>query len=386
MDWSPRAQGRTRAGAHRAPSFDLGPFGLQQLSSPAYPIAVGSVCLFLVAALLVFSSQKVDVGNQDETASLLERAQEALDRNRLEEAVNHLTRVLSVREGHKLARQGLVDAFMRLGRWDEAQSHLHYLLLHFPEDATVRFLEAAVAFRTGDFSRAGRLADEILAKGDRREEVYKVAALSRFMLGDLEGFQERLSAALERSPEDAELHYHLGRYHFETRNYAKALQAFEEALQLDAGSHRAHYFAGLTQQGGGDRRSAERHFRKAIEIIEERGLKYGWAYADLGQMLVNEGEFQSGLGWLYRGMRNDPSLPYTHFSFASVLLRQHELSVEIELALKQALELDPGYSEAYYLLGRYYARIGERDKAEEAFSRFRELRENPVPSPFGLRR
>ncbi len=106
---------------------------------------------------------------------------------------------------------------------------------------------------------------------------------------------------------------------------------------------------------------------------------------DLGELLVNRGEFDTGLSWIYRGKRNDPTLPYTHFAYGRAVLRR-ETTPEVEEALQQAIKLDPGYTEAYYVLGRYYSKKGDKERAATAFQKFEELRKNPVPSPFGLRR
>ena len=59
---------------------------------------------------------------------------------------------------------------------------------------------------------------------------------------------------------------------------------------------------------------------------------------------------------------------------------------EIEQELNKAIKLDPGYTQAYYLLGRYYTKIGDKDRAKVAYTKFSELKSNPEPSPFGLRR
>ena len=90
----------------------------------------------------------------------------------------------------------------------------------------------------------------------------------------------------------------------------------------------------------------------------------------------------------------DPSLEVTsgrhkygdsHYVYARALMRR-EPTFEVEQSLERAIKLDPGYTEAYYVLGRYYTRIGDAERARSAFAKFGELRKNPVPSPFGLRR
>lgn len=119
--------------------------------------------------------------------------------------------------------------------------------------------------------------------------------------------------------------------------------------------------------------------------MEAQQVRYGWPFADLGELLILLGRDEDGLGWMYRGIRHDPDLAYTHFKYASALF-QRELGPEIERELLRAIELDPGYTQAYYVLGRYYSRIREKEKAERAIRKFQELKENPRPSPHGIPR
>jgi Tfp pilus assembly protein PilF len=52
----------------------------------------------------------------------------------------------------------------------------------------------------------------------------------------------------------------------------------------------------------------------------------------------------------------------------------------------EAIKLDPGYGDAYYLLARYYQRTGESQLAKDTFAKFEEIKKNPTPSPYGVRR
>ncbi len=316
---------------------------------------------------------------------LIQQAQQERDQGKLAEAESKLKQALQLDERNKLAREALVDVLMRQARWSEAVSNVQLLRLYFPHDGDVAFLATAVAFRTGQFPLASKLAGECLLRGDQRAEVYKILALSRFMLNDYEGFKTNISALLERNPNDADAHYHLGRYNYEVKNYIEGINAFKKAVQLDPDYFKAYYFMALCLQAGGNLEESKKNFRKSIEIIERKKVSYGWPFADLGELLVSEGRFEDGLGWLYRGTRNDPSLPYTHFKYAGALLKK-ENSTEIERELQAATRLDPNYTEAYYLLGRYYNKINEREKARAALAKFEELKKNPQPSPFGVRR
>ena len=348
-------------------------------------------CLFafsLISALnepWAWALGESSVQESVDVKQLLGRAQRAIDAGKFEEAVSFLREVLEVEERNNLARQALVDVLMRLMRWDEAQAEAHLLRLQFPKDPRVSFLAAAVAFRRGQFERASQLAQECLALDANYMQAYNILALSRFMLQDYEGFKTNLVALIERDPNNADAHYHLGRYYYEKKLYLEALAAFNKATELDPRHYKAHYFLGWCQRVKGDLEEGKKSYKKAVEIIEQRKVNYGWAYSDLGELLIIEGKYDEGLGWLYRGIRNDPQLPYSHLKYASALL-QKETSKEIENHLQLAVRLDSNYVEAYYVLGRYYRTIGDKERAREAFTKFQELRKNPQPSPYGVRR
>lgn len=337
----------------------------------------------IVCWLLLIASVPLLCGAQD--PSVLGRAQAELDRGNLTEAAALLRKALESDPKNKAVHVALIDALMRSGHGAEAAAAAQSAQRQFPGDGGVTYVAAAVALGTGNLEMASRLAKQSLAEGDRRAEVYKLLAMSRFLAGDADGFYENIQAAIERDPNSADSHYHLGRYYFEKKMYTPAIESFGRVYRLDPNHYKAWYFSGLSQQGSGDVEAAEKSFRKAIEIIDRRKVRYGWPFADLGEMLASRGRLDDGLGWLYRGTRNDPGLPYTHLKYAVALL-QKEPGVEVQHEIETALKLDPAYTEAYYQLGRYYSKTGQPERAKEAFAKFQELRNNPKPSPAGVRR
>lgn len=244
---------------------------------------------------------------------------------------------------------------------------------------------AAAAFRAGQIEQAAERARLCIQKGGATSETYKLLALASFLLQRLDDYQTNMKKAVELNPSDSGAHYHLGRFLYEQKQFEDAIERFRMAKQLDPDQYKAYYFSALCQQWINDEKAAVDDYRKAIEIIEHKKVAYGWPFVDLGDLLVVQGDFEGGLAWVYRGTRNDPDLPYTHYVYARTLMRK-EASFEVEDSLLRAIKLDPGYTEAYYLLGRYYSRMGDKERAKKAFTKFDELRKNPMPSPFGLRR
>ena len=244
---------------------------------------------------------------------------------------------------------------------------------------------AVLAFKAGQIERAAQLARECIDSGTVSSDAYKLLAISYFLLQRFDDYLVNMQRATELNPSDAEAQYHLGRYLYEVKDYKKAMERFSNAIALDPDNYKASYFLALCKQGNGDEKGAADDFRKAISIIERKHVSYGWPFADLGDLLALMGDYDGGLSWVYRGTRNDPSQPYVHYVYARVLMNK-EPTPEIEQELNKAIKLDPGYTQAYYLLGRYYTKIGDKERAKVAFAKFDELKSNPVPSAFGVRR
>ena len=244
---------------------------------------------------------------------------------------------------------------------------------------------AVMAFKAGQIERAAQLARQCIDSGTVSGDAYKLLAISCFLLQRFDDYLVNMQKAAELNPSDAEIQYHLGRYLYEVKQYKKAMDHFARAIALDPNNYKASYFLALCKQGNSDEKGAAEDFRKAIAIIERKRITYGWPFADLGDLLALQGDYDGGLSWVYRGTRNDPAQPYVHYVYARILMNK-EPTPEIEQELNEAIKLDPGYTQAYYLLGRYYTKIGDKERAKVAFAKFDELKNNPVPSPFGVRR
>ncbi len=349
-------------------------------------IQTAAVGLLVACALLPgeqgsVCAQELDLG----APPPIEQAQTMLQRGEWARAIPMLEQALLRDPRHKGARSALISTLMRLNRFAEAEKHAALFAEQYPAETEPIFLRALIAFQQGQLDRVSDLSGQCLKRGDERAEVHKLYAISEYLLGRPENFEKHIRAAIKQNPRDADGQYHLGRYLFEQKRYTDALTCFETAIKLHPDHFKSHYYTGLLYEAENKLESARAAFTTAIKIIDRIGVRYAWPFADLGRQLVNEGDLERGLGWLYRAVRNDPSSPYAHYGYAKALFQQGASS-EVKHELLEAIRLDPGYSEAYYLLARYYKKIGEEKLAQETFAKFDETKKNPVPSPFGLRR
>jgi Tfp pilus assembly protein PilF len=341
--------------------------------------------VLLLWLVLLGGSVRAQVASETAIAPLLEQAQASLQRSDWATATRLLTQVLAVQEQQRGARKTLIQALLQQNQFAEAERHAQILALQTPGDAETFSLRAAIALQQGNFAQASEWAAQCVKLHPRDAAGHKLLALSAYLQRQFAPFEHHIRTAARLNPLDPEPHYHLGRYYFEEKRYEEALQAFQIVFQRDADYYKARYYAALVYKGQNEMELSKRELQTAIRIIEQRKLAYAWPYADLGWLFINEGEYERGVGWLYRGVRNDPASPYAHYHYAKALF-QKDASFEVKAELDAALKLDPGYADAWYLLARYYKKAGQEQLAQETFTKFEEIKKNPLPSPFGVRR
>jgi tetratricopeptide (TPR) repeat protein len=316
---------------------------------------------------------------------LLTQAQNSLERGDRIAAAKLLTQVLDLQSTHHAARKTLIQVLLQQGKFSEAETHAQVLAQQAPGEPETFYLRGLIAFQQGKLEPAAEFATQCLTLNAKNPVAHKLLALTAYLQRQFEPFEQHIHTAARLDPLDPDPHYHLGRYYFEDKRYEDALREFKTVFQLAPNHYRARYYAGLVYEGQNEMAQAKEEMQTAIRLVEQSKLPYAWPFTDLGRLLVNEGEYERGLGWLYRAVRNDPASPYAHYNYAKALFRQGA-TFEVKAELDAALKLDPGYGDAWYLLGRYYQKAGRAELAKETFAKFEEIKKNPVPSPYGVRR
>lgn len=318
-------------------------------------------------------------------AQLLAKAQASFQRGDVATATTALEQALSLESENKPARKTLIQLLLAQGRLKEAEEQVRTFARFHPTENDTLFLQALVAFQNGDLRQASELAETCLKRGDKRAEVHKLLAMSEYLQRRFEKFETHIRESVKLDPLDPDPHYHLGRYYFEDKRYREALDEFKKAFELQPSHFKSRYYAALVYESQNDLELAKQELQAAIKVIDQLKVRYAWPYSDLGRMQVAEEDYERGVGWLYRAIRNDPASPYARYHYAKALFRQGA-TFEVKQELMEAIKLDPGYSDAYYLLARYYQKIGEEQLAKETFAKFEEIKKNPPPSPYGVRR
>ena len=133
---------------------------------------------------------------------------------------------------------------------------------------------------------------------------------------------------------------------YQGKDTAGALADFQHAISIAPGYYEAYYQAGMDYLALGNRADAEKSFRKAVELSDD---KYGEADVGVGILMLDRGIFADAEKMIRRGLQLNPNFWLGHYELGRALVNEKRLP-EAELSAIQARLLAPTTPIVYRLL------------------------------------
>ena len=242
-----------------------------------------------------------------------------------------------------------------------------------PQDRSLRIATARAQLMAGRFAEARDTSEQILRLEPGNAAALKIRGNAEYFLGQFSQATDTFIKLLDRHPKDTEGSYMLGRIYYQEGNVDQAIGQFERTLKLDPKHYKAWDNLGLCWQARGESEKATAHFVKAISLVEKDHPEYDWPYANLADLLVQQGDAERGFAAAAKAANRNPNSARNFYIGAKALEKLGKTELCLNWAQRSAA-LDPNYSEPQYLLVKVYQRLGQEDKAAEARKRFQELK------------
>lgn len=293
-----------------------------------------------------------------------------------------------------VARKQFATAAAQFQRAYDACPAQHPLLLQLSEvNARQRHFDAAILaakqfldLEPGSTAGELALANAYFMAQRLPESLQEVRSILRLQPGEpaalkLRGNIEYLSGhfdealatflvLLDKHPEDEDGAYMLGRIYYQEGRIEQASGQFQRVLRLNPNSYKALDNLGLCYQSLGDSELATRYFLTSIKMVESDHADYDWAYANLANLLLEQGNAERAFSAASKAADRNPYSARNFYLGGKALsqLGKDDLSANW---LERSASLDPKYPEPLYLLAKVYARMGQSEKAAAALERFR---------------
>lgn len=271
-------------------------------------------------------------------------------------------------------------------------------------DAVIQLARVQLARK--DIRGAGRTLEGAVARGVESAPLYALLAEVYEQAGHPENAIPAMRLAIQSDPKSEKYRFAYGLLLTNAYAPAAAVIRLEEALKTFPDSPRLWFALGLAHFKQDKDQEALRSFGHAAALDP----KFAPAYAYLGLLSVRRGEVGQAVALYERALRMAPQLSVLHYLLAEAMLQQPESdAARVETHLKQAAQLDPTFvsprlslaklfmrgerwadavaelekvtalepdsADAFYQLGRAYARLKRTAEAQAAVETFKRLNE-----------
>jgi tetratricopeptide (TPR) repeat protein len=179
------------------------------------------------------------------------------------------------------------------------------------------------------------------------------------------------SDVIKKSPNKSRPYHNRGFHYLEKREYAKALEDFNRAIELEPRYLQAYNNRATAYRALGLPLKALKDYGKAIELSD----KSAGSWHNRGQLLAEMGHADLAMADFARAIAVNPDYflaPYNRGRLHAQLKDYPSALAD----LSRALELKPDFSYAYAERGKVYLYLNEDEKALDDFTQCLKIRQN----------
>ena len=305
------------------------------------------------------------------------------------------------------ARAELGGAFYAAGLLNEAETELKVALALDAANGDAAVLLGRIYLARDDLKSAGRLLETAVAEGRATAAIYSLLAVVYEKSGHYENAIPAMRLAIGLKPESENYRFQYGLLLANANAPAAAVIRLDEALKTFPDSSRLWLARGIADLNNNKNVEAAQSIAKAVELDPH----FAQAYAYLGLVKMQVGDYPEAIKLYEKALANDANLVVVHQMIANAMLQQSDgdnARIEAELKkslavdktflpahltlgklyvrmqrwteavaeLNEVIRADPNLAEAYYQLGRAYARLKMKDESNAALAKFKELSES----------
>jgi tetratricopeptide (TPR) repeat protein len=244
---------------------------------------------------------------------------------------------------------------MRLNRWKEVATRAQDLHQKYQHDPRALYWLGMSRLQLHDPIQATQALRSAEILGLNTALFHEGLGLAYYDLNQFSLFGEQMAKSAQLDPGDSKPYYYLGLYQWTIRPDPKrALEQFEKAIDLQPEDWRSVYQAGncLDQLGRLDQ--ARERYLRAITLVEQQRVPFGWPYQGMGRLLLDENP-RAAADFARRAISLEPAESSNHLLLEKAYERLGDVSQAIREARTAAAQ-NPTDSSAVYTLYKLYRR------------------------------
>ncbi len=280
-----------------------------------------------------------------------------------------------IREG---IRAKLIDIYVRDNNSKAAEEQLQAILRDNPTDPQVYELLGDIAYTAKSYEKAaGYFSKAVLLSPDTQESYFDLARAQMAANKNSDAL-ETLDKVRTKFPQSFALEFLSGLIYGQQKDYSNSVAHLTTAEVIARSTNTnlltdVYFQLGAASERQGKYADAETYFDKCLKISPDdaEALNYlGYMWAERGQNLERARAF------IERALKNDPDNAAYLDSMAWVLFKLNQPRPALDYILKAIKSSEGEDATIYDHLGDIYARLGQTDKARDAWKKSVSLEAN----------
>jgi tetratricopeptide (TPR) repeat protein len=317
------------------------------------------------ALALLAPFKRPGVLNADEAAGF---AAVYLKQNLPDQAIAILEAAHKQEPASFVVRYQLGASYAQKGDWDRAEEFYAAALALKPDSVAAMREVARVARARGELEKAlSYLVRARKLAPDAPAVLYDfaVVAFSMDLMLDVLPVAERL---YRQQPDEPAYVHLLAVTRFRHDEKAEAETLLRRYIEMRPNEARGYYLLGVTLFTVKRYEEAHKALEQSLAFGENADSEYL-----LGLIAETEGDTEGALRWLLRTLKSAPSYAAAQTLLGVVYAEQSKYSLS-RSTLERAVLLNAKDLRAHYQLGLVYAKLGEKERAQEMFAMADQLR------------
>ncbi len=280
---------------------------------------------------------------------------------------------VSVAPNSAEARIALARFFEKRRRFDQAGSIFAQVSHDFPDDPEAQIAYAQYLIRRKKLQAARQVANMAAKRGLEAPTLLHIEAYLEDKDGKTQAALKTLKKAIQLFPDDPKSWIFLGDQHIRMKQYAKARQAYRQALSKGAEKSDQMLDVAFTYYREGEYGKATSEVKKVLEEYPNSSR----AHYLYGRLLREQGKRDSAKEAFRLSKAYDSENSGAHYYYGLSLFEEGEYE-RAKMAVSTALSLQPSSTRAQMLLARIHFRLNNNEKALKMVNRVLEARPNDV--------